>query len=77
MTKARGHRGGALLRGLVALVLLTLSPLAAQKVTALQGHANIVWSVAFSPDGQRLASASQDPPVKVWGVQPHKAPKKP
>ncbi len=32
----------------------------------LRGHRDEVWSVAFSPDGMRLASASLDQSVKVW-----------
>jgi WD40 repeat protein len=29
---------------------------------------NIIWSVAFSPDGTRLASASQDGSICLWGL---------
>ncbi|MEH1919560.1 WD40 repeat domain-containing protein [Nostoc sp.] len=28
----------------------------------------VVWSVAFSPDGKRLASGSNDSTIKLWGL---------
>ena len=37
-----------------------------QGLFALKGHAGPVRSVAFSPDGQRLASGSDDQTVKIW-----------
>ena len=36
----------------------------------LAGHASFVFSLAFSPDGQRLASASRDQTVKIWEARP-------
>jgi WD40 repeat protein/serine/threonine protein kinase len=34
----------------------------------LRGHKNVVIAVAFSPDGQRIASASPRDSVRVWDV---------
>ena len=34
----------------------------------LKGHTNIILSVAFSPDGSKLASASPEGIVRVWAL---------
>ncbi|MEG3896098.1 MULTISPECIES: WD40 domain-containing protein [unclassified Microcoleus] len=38
----------------------------------LEGHSNSVNSVAFSPDGKTLASASSDNTIKLWNLQSQK-----
>lgn len=39
-----------------------------QELLTLKGNTNRVTSVAFSPDGKWLASASRDQTAKVWEV---------
>jgi WD40 repeat protein/serine/threonine protein kinase/tetratricopeptide (TPR) repeat protein len=43
-----------------------LSGLCHRDLLTLRGHAGVVLSVAWSPDGARLASASGDGTVRVW-----------
>jgi WD40 repeat protein len=34
----------------------------------LQGHADVVWNVVFSPDGTALASGSADGTARLWDI---------
>jgi len=37
-----------------------------REIATLTGHSSFVYSVAFSPDGQTLASGSWDNTIKLW-----------
>lgn len=41
-------------------------PTQATPITTYQGHTGPVYTVAWSPDGTRIASASQDGTFQVW-----------
>ena len=40
-----------------------------QKIGTLEGHTGIIWELAFSQDGEMLASVSSDKTAKVWDWQ--------
>ncbi|MDE0552658.1 MAG: hypothetical protein OXI24_00455 [Candidatus Poribacteria bacterium] len=37
-------------------------------ITTLGGHADVVLSIAYSPDGKTLASGSSNNKIKLWNV---------
>ena len=50
----------------LALRVLTAALVASQLRAVLRGHADWVLRTAWSPDGQRLATASRDRTVRIW-----------
>ncbi|KAJ7436685.1 hypothetical protein B0H11DRAFT_2256016 [Mycena galericulata] len=63
---ATGQQVGEPLAGYTASVLKWDAATGQQVGEALAGHTDLVWSVAFSPDGTRIASGSDDTTIRVW-----------
>ena len=40
-----------------------------KKPRTFTGHTAIIWALAFSPDGKRLVSGSNDKTVRLWNVE--------
>jgi WD40 repeat protein len=40
-----------------------------QMIRSLKGHSYTIYDLAFSPDGERLASASHDATLRIWEVK--------
>ena len=44
-------------------------------MTTLRGHKDVVWCVAFSPDGKRLVSGSKDKTLMIWDMDAGQEPR--
>src|SRR5262249_54020022 len=45
-------------------------PATGQLLNTLNGHDDLVWSAAFSPDGKTLVSAGDDKTIPSWNTAP-------
>jgi WD40 repeat protein len=50
------------------------NPKTGKKVAILGGHSGLIWSIAWAPNGQLLASASDDGTVRIWDARKYTVP---
>jgi WD40 repeat protein len=62
--------GGCCAPAVSCFVCVTDASSLASLMTMPNAHSDIVYSVAFSPDGTKIVSGSYDYSIKLWGVLP-------
>src|SRR5262249_24495528 len=72
--RAPARRGGISACGARARRVMIWDAMSGQEVLTLRGHTAMVASLAFSPDGRRLATGGTHHVVRVWDATPVEEP---
>lgn len=69
VTKVAFSPTGTRLASSADLVIFVWNPMTGEKLAELNGHELAVWSFAFSVDGARIATASEDATSNIWDAE--------